>query len=179
MSKYKHGKQTDALSPEAFAEIMQKGPFVKPVHKAFLAVLYYTGARVSEILRLEKKDFHVIKDVIFIQVKASKHGVKRGDFQIKFTWPFAPFILAAYKHTRARKRVFPFSRQTGWNIVKRVLPEKYPHFFRLNRCVHFLNNPDMTLNKIRQWFAWKNLNTVSNYLGEMPETVGEMSETVE
>ena len=80
--------------------------------------------------------------------------------------------------TKKGQRVFPFSRQTAWNVVKRVLPEHYPHFFRLNRVVAFLNK-DVAPNKIRIWMGWKKFKTVENYLGYSEETIKELSEELE
>jgi len=183
MSKYKHGKQTDAITPADFDKIMEKTAFEQPIiHKAFLALLYYTGARVSEIVELTAKDFKITDDEIHVLIKAKKHGVKRGAYVLRSNLPYFAYIFQAVKKAQARrkhKRVFPFTRQTGWRIVKRVAPQRYPHYFRLNRCVHFLDKPEMTLNMIRQWFGWKSLETVNSYLGEIAETTVKMSDELE
>jgi len=88
-------------------------------------------------------------------------------------------IVERVEKTRKGRRVFPFKEWTAWNIVKRVAPKKYPHFFRLNRTVKFLNNPNVTLDEIRQWMAWKKIDTVNNYLGYSERTIGKLSEELE
>lgn len=30
-------------------------------------------------------------------------------------------------------RIFTFSRTTAWRLVKKIFPELYPHYFRMNR----------------------------------------------
>ncbi len=85
-------------------------------------------------------------------------------------------------HIEKRKkgrRVFPFSSFTVWLIVKRVLPNHYPHFFRLNRTVKFLNNPKVTVDEIRQWMAWKRLATVESYIGYSERAIGKLNRELE
>lgn len=178
MSKYKHGKQKKTLSPNEFAAIMELGHFVKPSHKAFLALLYYTGARVSEIISLTHGDFILGPTLLSVEIKASKKGVERPAFILPQTLPYVLLVAAILKDKKRLERVFPFSRQTAWNIVKRVMPEHYPHYFRLNRAVSFLDQ-GLAPNKIRIWFGWKKWKTIDNYLGYSQKTTEELSEGLE
>jgi len=166
LSKYKFGKQKKTLEPDAFAEIMLKGHFEKLSHRAFLVILYYTGARVSEIVKLTIEEFEIKDNILFIDCKASKHGVERPPFDLALSLPGMQWVYTVLKKTKKKTgtRVFPFTRQTGWNIIKRLFPKHYPHFFRLNRVVSMLNQ-GKPKNKIRIWFGWKNWKTVENYLG--------------
>lgn len=175
MSKYKHGKQTQTIEPGEFAWIMKKGIFLKPLHKGFLALLYYTGCRVSEILSLKRESFELTEEAITVSIKASKKGVERPPFIISKELSNSEWIVTAYLKADKGERVFPFSRQTAWRIVKRLMPKHYPHFFRLNRVVSFLDE-EKPRNKIRIWFGWKKFQTVDNYLGYSKGTTRELSE---
>jgi len=33
----------------------------------------------------------------------------------------------------SKERIFKFCRKTAYNIVKRIFPNLYPHYFRMNR----------------------------------------------
>lgn len=178
MSKYKFGKQKKTLEPSEFAEIISKGHFVKIKHKAFIVLLYYTGCRVSEILSLRVENFKIEQNEIHIDILASKKGVERPTFILKLNLPHMQWIYAVLKKTKGPGLVFPFTRQTAWNIIKRVMPEHYPHYFRLNRVVSFLDKK-MPQNKIRIWMGWNRMETINNYLGYSKGTTEELSEGLE
>lgn len=177
--KFKHGKQKQEMPKEEFYKIMEQGKFVKHYHKAFLALLWYTGARVSELLELRKEHFKTKGNILYVKVKAEKHGTERTAFQLHKDLPYVNLIVKRTEKVRGTQRVFPFTRQTAWRIIKRVAPEKYPHYFRLNRTVKFLNNPDVTLNEIRQWMAWKSIKTVDHYLGYSDRTMEKLGKKLE
>jgi integrase len=179
MPKYTHGKQTKSISQEEFVDAMNKGSFREPRHKAFVALLYYTGSRKAEVLELTSEACDLGPDAMVVRVKAKKHGVERGAYILRRDLPFVNDIVAAVEKTRTGRRVFPFTGATAWNIVRRVFPGHYPHYFRLNRAVHFLDKPDVTLDEVRQWFGWKSLRTVDAYLGYSERTTGKLSERLE
>jgi integrase len=179
MPRYAHGKQTKSMTQEEFLAAMEKGHFMKPRHKAFLALLYYTGSRKAEILELTPEAWQVAPDALIVRVKAKKHGVERGAYILRRDLPYVNDIAAAVEKTRPAKRIFPFTPSTAWNVVKRILPKHYPHYFRLNRAVHFLDKPDVTLDEVRQWFGWKSLRTVDHYLGYSERTTTKLSVRLE
>jgi len=177
--RYKAGKQTKELTKEEFWKVMEKGRFIKRMHRAFLVLLYYIGCRKIEALRLRKERFKVKGDILFCDIPAVKGGIERNPFQLALSLPYIDELCACIEKTRKGKRVFPFTEFTAWLIVKRVLPKHYPHFFRLNRTVKFLNNPNITTNEIRQWMAWKRLATVESYVGYSERTIGKLSKELE
>ena len=164
MSKYKFGKQKKTLEPEAFAEIMLKGSFKKIIHKAFLVLLYYTGARVSEILNLKWEDFEIKDNILYVDCLASKHGVDRPPYDLPLQLPHMKWVYTVLKKRKKGLGPFTFTRQTAWNIIKRVMPKHYPHYFRLNRAVQMLAQ-GKPKDKVRIWFGWKQWKTIENYFG--------------
>lgn len=179
MGKYKYGKQKEEIDAEYFSEILDTGFFVKPMHRAFLVLLYYIGCRKSEALQLVKEDVKVNADYIYLTVEPLKHGIERPAFVLSRELPYVELLVERWMKVKPGCRVFPFSTVTAWQIVKRVLPHHYPHFFRLNRCVKFLNKEGVTQDEIRQWFAWKSLKTIDSYLGYSQRTIGKLSEKLE
>lgn len=182
MGKYKHGKQKRMMENSTFWEAIEKGYFVKPtMHKAFVILIWYVGCRVSEIIELMRSQFTITEDSVQVEIPAKKHGEERGPFTLKRELPNVN-LLAEYIESRKikKRRVFPFTRVTAWTIIKRAFGEKhYPHFFRLNRTVKFLNNKNITRNEIREWMAWKALETVDSYVGYSTRTTGKLSETLD
>lgn len=162
--------------------MMIKAEIPKKSHRAFLWFLYYTGCRVSEILCLVKKQFRETPDQLAVHVPALKMGTPRGEYFLEKTADNVLLICEVVNKTRGKRKVFNFSRSTAWGLVKRLDEKLYPHFFRLNRCVQFLNahdeatgNPKYSEDEVRQWFAWKSINTIDHYRGYSPRTTQRLS----
>lgn len=99
--------------------------------KAFLAVLFLTGCRVSEALALTLRDVfydHAGKTlyITFHRLKGSK---QTDPVEVPFLRILDPLWIAD------REKLFPWSRVTGWKIVKKAFPSLYPHYFRMNRIM--------------------------------------------
>jgi len=143
MPRYKSGKQIRELTKEEFWAVMEKGRFIKlTLHGAFLVLLYYTGCRKVEALRLKKESFKIKDGILFCDIPAVKGGIERTPFQLDLSLPYVDLLLKRIEKTKKARRVFQFSSFTAWLIVKRVLPNHYPHFFRLNCTVKFLKPED-------------------------------------
>ena len=97
-----------------------------PDRQAFLSVLFFAGVRVSEALALTSSDISCTPEIIYIQFFRLK-GSKQTD----------PTPIPRTQYTRwlceQEGKLFPWCRKTGYNIVNRVFPSMYPHFFRMNR----------------------------------------------
>lgn len=94
--------------------------------KAFLSILFFAGARVSEVLALTGNDISCTPDTVYIQLFRLK-GSKQTD---PVPLPKTSELSWLCSQTG---RLFPWCRKTGYNIVKRTFPELYPHYFRMNR----------------------------------------------
>jgi len=167
---YKYGKQTTTIDFPTFQNIMKKGKFVKGnAHRSFLAFLYWFGVRKSEALERTKSDFRITDDFLIVKCPAKKRG-RRKLLKAPLDLPYIELILKQVQRTRKTKsnsnrRVWNFSAPTAWRIVKRILPKHYPHFFRLNRAVHFLDDPTTTIPEMQAWFGWTQMKTINSYLG--------------
>ncbi len=134
----KAGKILIPLTEGEFQEGMRSGHFCQDKHRGFAALLYYTGIRVSEALRAKRGQFSLQNNRIFFDVlKRLKHGIKTPELEIPLSRSFAFEIWSAVEATKKKKRVWPYSRMTGYNIISRVW--SYPHHFRLTRITDLFN----------------------------------------
>ena len=101
--------------------------------QALLTVLFFAGCRVSEALALTSDDITCTEDIIYIQFFRLK-GSKQTDPQ---EVPRADSLLWLCEQ---QGKIFPFSRMTAYRAVKKVFPDLYPHYFRLNRITNIVMN---------------------------------------
>lgn len=164
--KYKFGKQTRTISYEFFKTQLTNGYKVDDKRDISLIILlYYLGCRVRALLELKREDIEIGEQSISFMLKALKHGIRNVPLKLPTTLPFMNIFLEYFRQIRGEKKVFSFSYSTALRIVKRVFPDKYTHYFRLNRCTQFLDDPNATLPEVRTWFGWKGLSSVSDYIG--------------
>lgn len=159
----KHGKILLPLTTEKFIQGMNEGHFCKRAHRGLASLLYHTGVRISEALRARKKQFSLQSDVIFFDVlKRLKHGRLTPPLQIPLSKPFASEIWTAVEQTKAKRKVWPYCRVTGFNIVARVGVFYYPHHFRLTKITnlarefspaHLINWTGLTLTAINYYIG--------------------------
>lgn len=167
---YKYGKQTEPIDLQTFKVIMQNGEFVDPLRdKSLLAFLYWFGVRRAEVIERVKEDFQ-IKDSLLIVNCPPKKGGEREPLEIPVDYPFVDLIIEQVNRTRRTlanptRRVWNISEETAWRIVKRVMPRRYPHYFRLNRATRFLEDSTTTIPEMKAWFGWKSTRTIDEYVG--------------
>ena len=94
--------------------------------QALLSILFFAGCRVSEALALSSDDINCTSDTIFIQFFRLK-GSKQTDPQE------LPKADALTWICEQEGKLFSFSRKTAYRTVKKVFPDLYPHYFRMNR----------------------------------------------
>jgi len=108
---------------DEFKEAIQDQPRNR---QAFFTLLFFSGCRVSEALALSSNDINCTEDMIYIDFFRLK-GSKQTD-------PIPlPKEGALEWLCEQEGELFPFCRKTGYNIVKRVFAQLYPHYFRMNR----------------------------------------------
>ncbi len=96
--------------------------------QALLSILFFAGCRISEALALTDNDINCTADTIFIQFFRLK-GSKQTDPQE------LPRADALTWICEQEGKLFSFSRKTAYRTVKKVFPDLYPHYFRMNRIV--------------------------------------------
>lgn len=129
MPKYRK-KITRPMDYEEFKEKIQVLPMQR---QAFLSVLFFSGCRVSEALAITSNDIHCTANTVFVRL-----------FRLKGSKPTDPLPLPRKDALEwlcgQEGKLFPWCRKTGYNIVRDVFPELYPHFFRQNRFTEVAEN---------------------------------------
>jgi len=171
--KYKHGKQTEPMEFKDFRMYVESGLKVdRERDMAFLYLLFYLGCRVRALLELRKgTDVTVEENDLVFKLKPLKHGIREVPLRLPLILPYMDQITQYSGTIKEGEKLFPFSYTTAWRIVKRIFPEKYTHYFRLNRCTQFLDDPEATLPEIKTWFGWKRAETVTAYIGSSPRHI--------
>lgn len=165
MPKYKHGKITTPIELDLMLKVLKSNRFQKYRHRSYLAFLYLTGVRRSEALETVKEDYTIEEKVLVVKIPAKKGGV-RDILKLRLDLPFMDLILERLEETGKGGRLWTFSDRTALRIVKRAMGDQYyPHFFRLNRAVHFLDDPETTDPEMMSWFGWKSRRTIDSYMG--------------
>lgn len=165
------GKRLTPISKFKFNDMMQRGKFITvPQHKALLAILYYFGFRISEALSLKTNNFTLEDNLLYVTVQRLKHSRNTEALSVPIDRPYVNEILETLEATPNNKRLFPYSRVTGWRIVRRAL-NVYPHFLRLNRITHlFMPSPakpsGYSITEVRS-FTGLTVNSLNAYVGRV------------
>jgi integrase len=184
------GKILTPLSLEDFTEGITNGLFIQPNHRGYCTLLYYSGLRKTEALKLRKKDFEVGKKNIMVTAEFPqivkrkvhhedgsvtkeptgkiaygrlKHGKKTEALVIPKNVPYAEYLLQSIATApNLDSLVFPYSAKTGYNIVHRAF--KYPHLFRLSCITNFFLD-GWTIAQVKSWTGLS-LTALEFYVGK-------------
>jgi len=158
----RQGKIKTQLTQEDFEHIT--AGIKKKKHRCFAVLLYYTGVRVSELLRAVKEDF------TFNELSCSwnigrrlKGGRETAPLVLSLELPFMREVERFIKTRRNESRPFMFGRHTAWVLLKDNYGA-YPHYFRLNRITSFLRQ-GFTLPEVMSWTGHKSVSSLDSYIG--------------
>jgi len=182
--RYKHGKLKKAMKIQAFKCMLDKvdridlGKYDPLTIKSFLAILYWTGLRKTEvhgakphryvcppckshsepivkyteaILGILKEDIETKGDMLIVEAVARKHGKREAPLELWLGFPFMELIVEQWKRAPEGKRVWPISEWDSWNIMKRIDKRKYLHWLRFNRITELCANPKLSIADICSW----------------------------
>lgn len=157
-------KFLEPLSDQQFKEGMIKGTFVRsPKHQGLVTFLFYSAVRISEALAMKREQFSRTPTRLFCDVGARlKHSRSTPPLEIPLDAPYVDYLVDSVLETKKKKkRVWPYCRKTGYNIVNRVF--HYPHYFRLSRItILFLKG--FTIPEL-QSYTGLSLNSLNYYIG--------------
>jgi len=89
--------------------------------KALLSLAWLTGARISELLEVKKKDFIITSDEIKLLIKTYKqknHPIRELIFSIKD--PFTNFVLDYLQNLDNEQTLFPKCKRTYQHRLQRL-----------------------------------------------------------
>jgi len=191
--RYKHGKQEELMSFQEFRERVHRSN-LNSEKKGFIWLLYYSGARKSEVFERTVKDCQVTAAHYIVDFgKRKKGGATVDPLQFPRSWPGIEILVSLYERAaqkRARKKrifyqenkqrkskivkahwIFPHIQSvTAWNIVKAILGSNYyPHFLRLNRLSEIGSDPTANLVRLKSYSGIKSIQALEFYLGKSKE----------
>lgn len=135
--------------------------------KMYLTFLWRTGVRVTESVSLQKKDIDFQNDTMTVKWLKSRKYLRR----VVPLHPHIKDLLQVYTaNLKSDDKVFPFSRQRAYQIVKSVMggsPHQMRHSFAVNwlRC-----GADIVI--LSRMLGHSKLNTTMEYLKIVPVDQG-------
>lgn len=141
------------ITPEEIKIVLDniKGKNVNEA-RALVIVLYYTGARPNEVLRLKSSDISKEKNGLRIQLKGSKRGLPRP-FYLPLSKPFAKELKAFWECNPPFKLLFP----SFINRYERTVT------YKSGKTITRLEISDKLRYHINRWFAVLPTGTITTY----------------
>ncbi|MCM8786852.1 MAG: site-specific integrase [Candidatus Omnitrophica bacterium] len=138
--------------------------------KVLIAILYLTGARISEVKSIRAKDIEIDEDCWYIEMITLKQRKKEWQIPIKRRLKlvrevlFEKIILPYLKAMGFKENEFIFSktRQYYYKEIKFANPNMYPHLFRHTLATVLSERVDPY--SLKEWFGWKKLETSLRYV---------------
>ncbi len=156
------GKILTPLSDRDFLDGMEQGVFLKPSHRAYCVLLYYSAVRKTEGQRARREQFQITKENLVFEVgQRLKHSSKTPPLEIPLAAPYVDSLKQQIEQTPRGERVFPFCPATAYLVVHRAY--KYPHLFRLSRITNFFLD-GYTIPQIHSWTGLS-VSALNYYIG--------------
>jgi integrase len=150
----------------------------QPLDRRIISGLFLTGCRVTELtmIKAENIRLNVHPKLVVVERapvikrysrKLKKRYIAYRTFCFRRDEPLVPYFLEGLKSSRGL--LYPFTRQTIFNTVRRVgaivdkpVPfsnihssQLYPHWFRAQRARQLKSDYGFTDEMLRDWFGWK------------------------
>lgn len=138
-----------------------------PQKIAFATLLYYTGCRVSESLKIRKENIKTYYDenthkqfILITNIPVLKKRGKKEQREVE--WPLNPqlqTILDYIVELKDSDRLFNITRATAWNWIHELSlngQQLYPHYFRHLLNTHLTRYYGFSEPEKRDFFNWKN-----------------------
>lgn len=158
--------------------------------KALVSVLFLTGQRISEILKLTRKDVIVdpsrpnriiisfliqkrkrkrIKDNVYVPV--TNPLIPRHRIPLDMSLPFmGDFVKWVNNFSEPDVRIFKITRQHAWAIIKALNPNTFPHFFRHTK-ISMLAEKGASGPELMTWAGWSDLRPAGRYLSRSEKQI--------
>ena len=151
-------------------------------NKTLLYLLYVTGGRVSEVVKLKLSDIHGVSRKVYLHGKGSKtrviplpeNSMQLLNYYIREVRPqLLPKKTLSMKDdylfpSLYGKRIVPLSRQTAWMIIKKMLrmtdidKNISPHTLRHSIATHLLKS-GWDIRSLQIFLGHENITTVEIY----------------
>lgn len=167
MGRYtKLGKPTREISPEEFEEALSLNEDMALEYRAYVVLVYWTGARRAEPLNLKVEDISVEGLSIFIKhLPAFKHGHRTEVIELSLELPGVELLEDLRSQIRREGPLFNFCAMTGYRKVIKVLGI-YPHWLRYNRLTGIrrsIDGKNVSLDDAKAFTGIKSDRTMQGY----------------
>lgn len=133
-------------------------------HKALMALLFGTGARIGEVVRkISAADIHYNEETHLIKAEIETEKREHNPVRtviIEQTFLFVP-ILSWCAVKKDEPWLFPMSRQRAHRLVQRYFKTK-PHSFRHTHATYL--GRMMNEFELCQQMGWSNINSAQPYI---------------
>jgi integrase len=132
--------------------------------------LWYTGARISEVMEVKKKNIDLMNNIIYIKTKRrKKEYVRAVPLPQVFIHNIAKYLKT--KQLLDGQKLFPFTERTAFNYVRKACIEAgidderaHPSSFRHSYALHCLSD-GLKIGKVNEWLGNRDIKkTVEYYL---------------
>ena len=146
--------------------------------QALIAMLYLSGARVSEILRLTPADVNVFESeiMIFMPTLKKRDIVKRPIF-FKRDAPFLDYFVKFFEERKEQSSLFWITRQRSNYYIKKVNTMISAHAFRHNRAQRFADGGAPS-SQIKAWMGWSGWTTAEHYIDNSRQLTEPLKEMI-
>ena len=173
MPRYKFTRE-DIISQQEMEETLAKTD--KLWLKALISFLYVFGVRISEAIRLRRRDFAIEGDKLTVNVGVLKKRTSSGPFKeayhilrVNLNTPFVNYITEWMNQRQPDEFMWPLgrtwagARKRAWMCIKELNPNMSPHVFRHTRLTK-LALKDATGPDLMDWAGWADLRPAARYL---------------
>ena len=191
MPKYKHGKQCEHLTFKEIQEMVSRAaPRLTREALSFFWLLYYTGARKSELYERTVEDCSVSDIHFILDIGQRKKGsAKVPALELPLWFPGMNLVCEWLEKARSKNKTRKLMERTvngvrstkrlrarwlfphvaaRWAqvIVKEILGSQYyPHFLRLNRITEICSDPEANIERIHSFTGIKSIRVIEGYMG--------------
>jgi integrase len=143
------------------------------LEKAFVAVVFLTGGRVSECLTLKKQHFILgtknTRKFLIIKIRTlKKRKYKRRILPIPLDDPLIHYITNYLDEIEEGGLLFPFSRTKAWRIIKRLSKrvglDLWLHLLRHMRLTELVVERDFTDQHLVGFAGWSDSRPAKEYI---------------
>lgn len=143
--------------------------------QALPAIAYGTGARVSELNQLTKKDFVIDQETGYLKIYClvlKKRSIQRIErmavIRLDETWLVTPILNKVNSLQKPDDLLYPYHRATLFRKLKKIMIGGElinPHGFRKLRATHLHSVYGFDAYQLKSFFEWKDISPSSSYVG--------------
>lgn len=163
-----------SISREDIASLLDSIPPTDPRTKAIVNLLYDTGMRVSEMVKLNIRDLQwdPANGVGTICVKGKGEKERYVNFGQQTLDSFSLYYVWRDKKANGSSALFindrggRLSRQSVWTFLKTYGngTKLHPHVLRHSCLTHMADSPDADVRDVQEYAGHSNLNTTMRYI---------------